>query len=44
MSRDHLIQKALNRAVNRDRKHKKRMRVTGAGVFALRKLLRSSKP
>jgi hypothetical protein len=43
MSRDHHIQKALNRAATRDRKHKKRMRVTGASVFALRKLLRSKK-
>ena len=41
MSRDHHIAKALNRAATRDRKHKKRMRVTGASVFALHKLLRT---
>ncbi len=43
MSREHSIEKALNRASARDRKHKKRMRVTGSSVFALRKLLRASK-
>jgi len=43
MSQEHHIQKALNRAATRDRKHKKRMRVTGASVFALRKLLRANK-
>jgi len=44
MSTSHHIEKALNRAEARDRKHKKRMRVTGASVFALRKLLRTRKP
>ena len=43
MSRGHQIQKALNRAATRDNKHKKRMRVTGASVFALRQLLRAKK-
>lgn len=40
MSRSHQLQKALNRAEARDRKHKKRMKVTGASVFGLQKLLR----
>ena len=41
MSREHSITNALTRAASRDRKQKKRMKVTGASVFALRKLLRS---
>lgn len=43
MSREHHIEKALSRAAARDNKLKKRMRVTGASVFALRKLLRAKK-
>jgi hypothetical protein len=43
MSTEHHIQKAINRATSRDRKHKKRFRVTGAGVFTLQRLLRTKK-
>ena len=43
MSQERRIQQALDRAEARDRKHAKRMRVTGSGVFALRKLLRQHK-
>jgi hypothetical protein len=38
-SREHALSKALIKADARDRKHKKRMPVTGTSVFALRKLL-----
>jgi hypothetical protein len=44
MSRSHQLTKALNRAESRDRKHKKRMQVTGTSVFALRSLMRTRNP
>lgn len=43
MSRAHAIQKAFTKAQSRDRKHKKRMTITGASVFALQKLLRAKR-
>jgi hypothetical protein len=39
--RSHALTKALTKADARDRKHKKRMPVTGTSVFALRKLIRT---
>ena len=43
MSRGHYIDKALRRAAARDRKRVPRMKVTGASVFSLQKLLRRKK-
>ncbi len=43
MSRSHALSKALIKADARDRKHKKRMPVSGTSVFALRNLLRTKR-
>jgi hypothetical protein len=43
MSRGHHIDKALRRAASRDRKRTPRMKISGASVFGLRKLLRKKK-
>jgi len=43
MSHAHQVQKAINRAMARDRKRTPRMKVSGASVFALKKLLRKKK-
>jgi hypothetical protein len=43
MSHGHQVQKAINRAAARDRKHKPRMKVAGASVFSLQKLLRKKR-
>lgn len=43
MSRGHQINKALRRAAARDRKRQPRMKVTGASVFGLQKLLRKKR-
>jgi len=43
MSRAHHIDKALRRAATRDRKRTPRMKVAGASVFSLQKLLRKKR-
>ncbi len=43
MSHARQVQKAINRATARDRKRTPRMKVSGASVFNLKKLLRKKK-
>lgn len=43
MSRARHLDKALRRAAARDRKRQPRMKISGASVFALQKLLRHKK-
>ncbi|MDB5178481.1 MAG: hypothetical protein JWN01_424 [Patescibacteria group bacterium] len=43
MSRAHQIDRALRRATSRDRKRQPKMKITGASVFAIQKLLRKKK-
>ncbi|HEX3082311.1 MAG TPA: hypothetical protein VHQ86_03585 [Candidatus Saccharimonadia bacterium] len=42
MSGGHQLQKALRRAASRDRKRTPRMKISGRGVFVLKKLLRKA--
>jgi hypothetical protein len=43
MSRGHQVKKAIDRAAARDRKRTPRMKVAGASVFSLQKLLRKKR-
>jgi hypothetical protein len=43
VSRGHQVDRALRKASARDRKRTPRMKVTGASVFGLQKLLRKKK-
>lgn len=43
MSHSRQVQKAINRAAARDRKRTPRMKVSGASVFGLQKLLRKKR-